>query len=162
MTEEKGRLMLVTSNNAGKEELDVAWIANCLVEKYGFSNERAQNCVSLYEKILDLIRKHPERNVAPPAGADKAMHVHILHTQKYVIDCKRLIGRYIHHDPEAFATKEYWEAWSFTREWFKSNYGIRLNSDEGGESDDLSPDYCLIMAGQLSSELGMDVASTTW
>lgn len=52
-----------------------------------------------YRQWLQLIRDHPEKLIAPTRAVDIFWHHHILDTQKYMQDCKKLFGRYIHHFP---------------------------------------------------------------
>lgn len=52
-----------------------------------------------YRWFLQAIRKSPGETLAPQKAVDIFWHHHILDTRKYMYDCERLFGRYIHHFP---------------------------------------------------------------
>ncbi len=52
-----------------------------------------------YRQFLTLHLRHPDRTLVPSALIDLVWHYHILDTRKYIADCDRLFGTYLHHDP---------------------------------------------------------------
>lgn len=52
-----------------------------------------------YRCFLQAIRNNPNRVIAPSKDIDTFWHHHILDTRKYMGDCEKLFGRYIHHFP---------------------------------------------------------------
>lgn len=127
------------------DNLDFFWIENMLVNKSGFAAEKARRCVVLYKNILKIVALHPGRSVAPPSGADAAMHMHIIHTKRYSHDCSRIFGDFIHHDPEVFGTPEFWSAWRFTEQKLKQYFGICLHAGSEYEAEELQPEACMLM-----------------
>lgn len=52
-----------------------------------------------YRQFLTLRQRYPERTLVPSGLIDLVWHYHILDTRKYITDCERLFGAYLHHDP---------------------------------------------------------------
>ena len=52
-----------------------------------------------YRRFLTLRKLHPHKTLVPSALLDVIWHYHILDTRKYVDDCERIFGYYVHHDP---------------------------------------------------------------
>jgi hypothetical protein len=52
-----------------------------------------------YRALLHAVRHYPGVELAPSKRVDVFWHHHILDTEKYIADCHRLFGRYIHHYP---------------------------------------------------------------
>lgn len=52
-----------------------------------------------YLRFLTLRKNHPEEVLVPSGLIDLVWHYHILDTRKYIADCERLFGSYLHHDP---------------------------------------------------------------
>lgn len=108
--------------------LELDWIEDTLVIRENFSRPRARQAVLEYRAFLDIAVTYPENEVAVTKLADKAWHVHILNTRRYADDCEAICGHFLHHDPDAFGTEEYFEAWKFTRREFEKR-GIELVLD---------------------------------
>jgi hypothetical protein len=53
----------------------------------------------VYRQFLTLRQRHPSATLVPSAMIDMVWHYHILDTRKYIADCDRLFGGYLHHDP---------------------------------------------------------------
>lgn len=53
----------------------------------------------LYRQFLTLHLRYPEQTLVPSALLDLIWHFHILDTRKYIEDCNRIFGSYLHHDP---------------------------------------------------------------
>jgi hypothetical protein len=52
-----------------------------------------------YRRFLTLRKHYPHKTLVPSAVLDLIWHYHILDTRKYVGDCERIFGYYVHHDP---------------------------------------------------------------
>lgn len=61
--------------------------------------EKAKNVENLYRSFLTLIALYPEKNIVPTKDIDTFWHTHILDTEKYIDDCNKVFGYYIHHFP---------------------------------------------------------------
>ncbi|AIB12909.1 hypothetical protein ABAZ39_13110 [Azospirillum argentinense] len=143
--------------------LDLSWLEAQLVRHHGFEPERARRVIEHYRCVLEIAADHPNRAIAPPAGADKAWHVHMLNNKRYNEDCLRLFGTVLHHDPELCGTPAFWDAWDFTREQFAARLGVALPATAdvkgaapdflpirtdrpGGPGPDVMPEYCMLEA----------------
>jgi len=89
-----------------------------------FANEMEKE----YRRFLILRLKYPEHPIAPCVGVDTFWHQHILDTQKYMEDCERIFGFYLHHYPysgllgdedEKLAT----ESFNFTHVLYEREFG---------------------------------------
>jgi hypothetical protein len=68
-------------------------------EGEGWTRELAERIEGEYRRFLTLLAKYPDEAIAPGKDVDRFWHAHILDTQKYVEDCERVFGRYLHHFP---------------------------------------------------------------
>ena len=105
----------------------------------------AAKCLRVYEMFIEFVREHPNKMIAPPFAADMAWHEH-LEMESYARDCVELCGREIVHNADLFDTKEFWEAWEFSRELFGKR-GVRLPGQHDDWKDsDLRPHTCSVFA----------------
>jgi hypothetical protein len=87
------------------ESLDLNSVRDALMEKQGWSLERAEAARVEYVRFLTLLQMKPGFMLVPWTNAqgqddlDQFWHQHILDTAKYASDCNRLFGRMIHHNP---------------------------------------------------------------
>jgi len=87
------------------EELELNTVRDALMEKKGWSLERAEAARTEYVRFVTLLRMRPGFMLVPWPNADgqddldQFWHQHILDTAKYAADCDRLFGRMIHHNP---------------------------------------------------------------
>jgi hypothetical protein len=87
------------------EELELNSIRNALMEKRGWSLERAEAARAEYVRFLTLLQLKPGFMLIPwpneegQDDLDQFWHQHILDTAKYAADCNALFGRMIHHNP---------------------------------------------------------------
>jgi hypothetical protein len=128
------------------DNTDFLWIQNMLVRYKGFNKLKAERCITLYKYVLKIAAIHPNVHIAPPSGADYVMHLHILHTKKYSLDCKRIFGEYVHHDPEIAGTPEFWAAWNFTIQKLEDYFGVCVKQDSEFQKDELEPELCTLLA----------------
>ena len=84
------------------EEIDLDPIKVKLMDtKEGLSWTRdcADEVERLYRHFLFLSWKYSDRPITPSWDIDDFWHFHILDTMKYVEDCNRIFGHYLHHFP---------------------------------------------------------------
>jgi hypothetical protein len=87
------------------EELELNSIRDALIEKQGWSLERAEAARAEYVRFLTLLQRRPGFMLIPwpnkegQDDLDQFWHQHILDTAKYAADCNALFGRMIHHNP---------------------------------------------------------------
>lgn len=80
-------------------ELDLEPIAFKACMDEGWDVEKVDRITLRYRCFLQAIRNEPKASLAPPRDVDQFWHHHILDTEKYFEDCRRLFGQYIHHFP---------------------------------------------------------------
>lgn len=64
-----------------------------------WSVDRADSAVESYRRFIYLIWKYPDQVLVPTEEIDAAWHAHILDTRKYMADCEKIFGGYLHHFP---------------------------------------------------------------
>lgn len=80
-------------------DLDLAPIAFKACMDEGWDIEKVDRITLRYRYFLQTVRNEPDTDLAPPKDIDLFWHHHILDTRKYIEDCERLFGQYIHHFP---------------------------------------------------------------
>jgi hypothetical protein len=76
-----------------------------MIEKHGWSYERAVTAKNEYVRFLTLLQMRPKFMLVPWLDTegrddlDQFWHQHILDTKKYANDCEVLFGKMIHHNP---------------------------------------------------------------
>jgi len=68
-------------------------------EGAGWSREFVEHMELQYKRYLTLVAKYPREAIAPAKDVDRFWHAHILDTRKYIGDCERVFGFYLHHFP---------------------------------------------------------------
>jgi hypothetical protein len=94
----------------------------------GWTREFVEDMETQYKRYLTLVAKYPREAIAPDKDVDKFWHAHILDTRKYIEDCDRVFGYYLHHFPyfgmrgaeDAAALAE---AGTRTRELYQAEFG---------------------------------------
>jgi hypothetical protein len=82
------------------DALDLSAIADAAAKRHGWSSDCVQSAENEYRKFLYLLMLCPKETRIPwDDDLDLFWHEHILHTEQYAIDCQKLFGRFIHHDP---------------------------------------------------------------
>tara|TARA_R110000868_G_scaffold218576_2_gene469241 strand:+ start:163649 stop:164014 length:366 start_codon:yes stop_codon:yes gene_type:complete len=106
-------------------EVDLKGIVNKVCKKTGMDKELAGKAEVQYLQYLTLRANYPEMVLVPPVLADELWHEHMLHSKKYVEDCDKLFGSYLHHhqgEPEELLRK----GWENTQRLFIQNFGVNL------------------------------------
>lgn len=97
--------------------------------------------VNNYRKWLVLRMFYDRKSTPPNREIDAMWHEHIIHTDKYIKDCERIYGGYMHHNPSnnpknpnaqqinndlgVAAVKQYW----------LRHYGEEIDYSSGSECD---------------------------
>ena len=68
-------------------------------EGEGWTREFVEHMEIHYKRYLMLVAKYPREALAPGKDVDRFWHAHILDTRKYIDDCERVFGFYLHHFP---------------------------------------------------------------
>jgi hypothetical protein len=68
-------------------------------EGEGWTRAFAEHMETRYKRYLTLVAKYPREAMAPDRDVDSFWHAHILDTRKYIDDCERVFGFYLHHFP---------------------------------------------------------------
>lgn len=78
-------------------ELNLNKISTELGLRKRWSKSTLENLIFQYRAFLYIKYKYPEEVFAPTDDVDQLWHEHILHTEKYFLDCEYLFGKYLHH-----------------------------------------------------------------
>ena len=94
--------MKKTSFNEFSRNLDLGSIKFSLTQREdgpNWSLSKAETLEVWYRRFLYLSSIYNDKVIVPSKDIDMFWHTHILDTQKYMLDCENLFGRYIHHFP---------------------------------------------------------------
>jgi hypothetical protein len=121
------------------EELELNSVRDALIEKQGWSLERAEAARAEYVRFLTLLQRKPGftlipwRNKEGQDDLDQFWHQHILDTAKYAADCNALFGRMIHHNPHLVrGSGDETDAVEKTQRLYARTFGSK---NDGGEVD---------------------------
>ena len=113
--------------------LDLTAVKNKIMHSSGesWSLEKATQAEVEYKEFLHLCQKHPNMLIGLTLLADKLWHYHILDTVKYVDDCNRLFGSYMHHNPNMIEeeSKIHGEAINNFRQLYEIEFGQAANEE---------------------------------
>lgn len=93
----EGHAMLALDPDIAELDLEPIAFKACMDE--GWDIEKVDRITLRYRRFLQAIRNEPDTSLAPSRDVDLFWHHHILDTRKYIEDCRRLFGEYIHHFP---------------------------------------------------------------
>ena len=94
--------MKIASFNKFTSNLDLEPIKFSLTQREdgpNWSLNKAETLEVWYRRFLYLSSIYNEKVLVPSKDIDMFWHTHILDTQKYMLDCENLFGRYVHHFP---------------------------------------------------------------
>ena len=94
--------MKIASFNEFTNNLDLEPIKFSLTQREdgpNWSLNKAETLEVWYRRFLYLSSIYNDKVLVPSKDIDMFWHTHILDTQKYMLDCENLFGRYIHHFP---------------------------------------------------------------
>lgn len=84
------------------DQLDLEPIKVKLIDKKegpGWTLDKINRTEIEYKRFLFLSFKYREEPIVPSAQVDAFWHQHILDTEKYDKDCRKLFGYFLHHFP---------------------------------------------------------------
>ena len=85
---------------AAIRDLDLSLVRSKVAQRNHWTAERAADAEVEYRRFLGLLATHPGETISPwNNDLDLFWHEHILDTQRYALDCQRIFGKIIHHDP---------------------------------------------------------------
>ena len=94
--------MKIISFDEFNRNLDLESIKFSLTQREDGTNwplNKAESLEVWYRRFLYLSSIYNDKVIVPSKDIDMFWHTHILDTQKYMLDCENLFGRYIHHFP---------------------------------------------------------------
>ena len=99
------------------------------------NNDEISSAINQYRRYLTLKIRYPNVNLVPTDDIDLIWHTHILDTENYATDCKKLFGRYLHHKPyfgdHGDETQdEMGEFFDQTSDLWNKEFGEKLNTPE--------------------------------
>lgn len=80
------------------EQLDLSLISDRLIIKHKWPKDRADEAIHGYRQYLYLTQTLG-KPISPTSDIDEVWHQHILHTNKYELDCQKIFGKFLHHFP---------------------------------------------------------------
>ena len=89
----------VNSVLAKIEQIDLTPHGYKLNKEYGWSMDKINHTIPLYQKWLAMQVIYEDLSFAPSSLIDEFWHAHILDTKKYYKDCIEICGHMIHHYP---------------------------------------------------------------
>ena len=110
------------------EELDFTEQNAKLISFYGWESDKVMLMERLYKEWLVLHKVYGHSVAFAPNGMlDEYWHYHILDTKKYMDDCNRVFGYYLHHYPYFGLTKKETKqdlesGFELTRKLFKKHF----------------------------------------
>ena len=110
-------------------DLDLTGVHSKLMKEDGFSEGKAEQAITEYRMFLELIMRNPELELVPNKTMDAAWHHHITDTKRYITDCGRLFGAYLHHDPNVGSKEELAHGFNQTKQLVAQEFGYSLEPD---------------------------------
>ena len=77
----------------------IAWAVGENLHKIEMNIDQIHTAIHQYRKFLTLNVRYPGMNLVPTEDIDQIWHTHILDTENYASDCKKLFGKFLHHHP---------------------------------------------------------------
>ena len=109
----------------------------CIRDRYKpeMNNDEISSAINQYRRYLTLKIRYPNVNLVPTDDIDLIWHTHILDTENYATDCKKLFGRYLHHKPYFGnygdeTQDEMGEFFDQTSDLWNKEFGEKLNTPE--------------------------------
>jgi hypothetical protein len=131
------------------DALDLSFLLDELQDKErgaGWTEEKVQDAIANYKLFLKLRATHPKVELVPTATIDEVWHSHILHTERYIEDCKAIFGKYIHHRPsfkkDPAELAEFKKKFKETQRLMFEAFGEPFEEKSAGFCLDPSPSCC--------------------
>lgn len=80
------------------QTLNLELIVDRMIIKHGWTEDKTEKALKDYRYFL-YMSQMVEQAITPTGDVDDLWHEHILHTNKYAIDCQKLFGKFLHHFP---------------------------------------------------------------
>ncbi len=112
--------------------INFSLIIEKLMKSQKWSKDEAQFACNQYKNFLFLLKKYQEKKefLVPTKDIDEVWHNHILDTVNYEKDCKKIFGRFIHHDPASENDKEKHtilkQAFKVTQDLYIKEFGVPI------------------------------------
>jgi hypothetical protein len=110
--------------------LDLQPILDKLIMHYEWDLEEASQAIKLYKNFLFLKKKYGKTHKLPPSkDIDEVWHLHILDTEKYACDCRKIFNEILHHYPYAglpgskMSVEKLQQQFALTQELHKQEFG---------------------------------------
>lgn len=110
------------------ENLNLDLIRDRLLIKHEWSEEKADIAIKSYRQYLYLTQTFG-KPISPSGDIDHVWHEHILHTNKYALDCQKLFGKFLHHFPTPSKWKQQKEKQTIADNNFCCNHSDCCNDD---------------------------------
>ena len=83
------------------DSIDFSMIIDKVIKTKKWARKDVEKIAKLYRHFLFLNKKYRECNlpIPPSEEIDEFWHNHILDTKKYMLDCDKIFGYYLHHYP---------------------------------------------------------------
>lgn len=78
--------------------INLQLIKDRMMLKHGWLEERTDEAIALYQVYIFLTQVY-QKSISPSEDVDAIWHEHILHTNKYELDCLKTFGKFLHHFP---------------------------------------------------------------
>jgi hypothetical protein len=155
--------------------LDLECIKYKLVREGGWGLEQADVVEKHYKAYLFLLATQPDTLWVPTKAVDEMWHSHILDTQKYMADCAKLFGRYLHHYPylgmkDEQDAKLLEQLFTQTKETVLAQFGLDVEADKhladcggggcGGGGSSCSSSSCSSAPASCSTPVHIPSCST--
>jgi hypothetical protein len=113
-------------------QMDFTCIAERMVRAEGWLPYKAQRAIMQYKNFLFLHKKYPQQILVPSVDIDDVWHNHILFSKRYVADCNKLFGSYLHHNPDSErASQAMQQRYDYTQELYRSEFGDYIYAVRG-------------------------------
>jgi hypothetical protein len=87
------------------EAINLSLIKDRHIYRYGWDEQRVDEAIANYQLFL-LFTQLFGVPVSPSKDVDEVWHSHLLHSNKYFLDCEKIFGHYLHHLPNPSRPKE--------------------------------------------------------
>jgi hypothetical protein len=135
-------------------------------EGAGWSREFVEQMETQYKRYLTLVAKYSYEAIAPDRNVDRFWHAHILDTRKYIEDCERVFGYYLHHFPyfgmrgadDAAALAKAGER---TRELYEAEFGAEPGRADSAFCSVAAEAFCSVAGAAFCSAAGAAFCSAS-
>merc|ERR1712232_1094658 len=76
---------------------DYDFLRERVMEEHGWDRGRAEGAIVEYLRFLQMLAGSPRMELIASSDVDLVWHEHIMDTENYVADNRRLFGRFLHH-----------------------------------------------------------------